>query len=167
MRSYLMRSTGPAGRLIQLRLQEHWNHGVIQAADRSDLILDSTLQHGGVRARPMHDALRNVSAVLELDVPLPKEEAAMRFAWECVEARLPYDIEALWGFTVGSRHWHSSLAYYCYEFIASCWKVGGIPDFDGLRMVTAEDLINVAMKYGQVNRCRLSPVHLETLRVPA
>ena len=119
------------------------------------LALDATLIHKGVKARPLHNALRNVSAVVELWVPLPDEDLARKFAWRCVKDRIPYDVEALWGFTLGSRHWHDLSSMYCFEYIAAIWRAGGLDDFDNHRMVTGEDLINVAIAKGSVRDCWL------------
>lgn len=155
MRFLLTRGTGLASRAIQTRLQERWSHGVALDFLKPDMALDSTLTHGGVKARPLHDVLRNVSAVVELWVPLPNPEKARKFAWQCVEDKIPYDVEALWGFTVGSRHWHDLSSLYCFEYLAAIWRAGGIEDFDDYRMVTGENLINLAYRKGTVNECRL------------
>ena len=155
MRFLLTRGTGLASRGIQARLQERWSHGVALDFLKPDVALDSTLTHGGVTARPLHDALRNISAVLELWVPLAYPEKAREFAWQCVNEKIPYDVEALWGFTVGSRHWHDPKSFYCFEYLAAIWKAGGVEDFDDCRMVTGENLLNLAYTKGTVTDCRL------------
>lgn len=155
MRALLIRGTGVGSRLIQLRLQEHWSHGVGLVPDLPGQILDSTLRHGGVKQRALHDALRNVSDVLELHVPLPDEERGLAFAKSCVGA-VRYDIEALWGFTVGSRHWHNARSMYCFEYLGAWMRKGGIRELDGERMVTGKNLVAVALKYGSVRRLSLT-----------
>lgn len=115
----------PGSWLIRIATWSRWSH--VAVVDGSDVI-ESTLQHGGVKRRPLFEFLDEYRHFEFAEWSLPDEPAAMAF----LQAQLgkPYDWTALLGFAL-RRDWAEDDAWFCNELAEAAAVAGGRQRFRG------------------------------------
>ena len=101
------------------------SHVGIESPLRPGGVIDATWLHGGVTIGQRDDWLQmdGRRLVLELDVPLPGEAAAM--SWAVDQLGKPYDTSALLGMAI-LRDWQDDRRWYCSELAIAACLAGGM-----------------------------------------
>ena len=101
------------------------SHVGIESPLRPGTVIDATFLHGGVRTWPasVWADLDEHRLVREIDVPLPSEAAALKWAFDQVGK--PYDWSALAGMAI-LRDWQDDRRWYCSELAIAACLAGGM-----------------------------------------
>jgi len=120
--------------LIRLFTWSRFSHTVYVEDDTH--VIDSTLQHGGVRRRLLADIYSQYPTIAEVTIDLPDEQAALEFAR--AQIGKPYDQTAILGF-VFHRNWAEDDSWFCSELIEAVAVAGKRLRFrDGLYRISPE-----------------------------
>lgn len=115
--------------------------GALMADDAGlRFVVDANAQTG-VDMTPEHLWLARYEVVDRIDVPLPDEEAGIRFL--LAQLWKPYDWSAILGF-VGLRDWQSPNRWYCSELCAAAMMAGGLTMADRTARVGVRLLREIA-----------------------
>lgn len=150
MELILTRNYGLSSLLIRARLSfskkriEPWSHAIFGLPGGEDCI-DSTFKLGGVRRRPLKEALKGCFSwqVKRLPLVLPYPQAALVEVGR-LEGK-PYDLRNAFGWAVGSRDWDDTSAEYCFEVLARIIEAGSDYRFPSLQRVSGRDLEQAAL----------------------
>lgn len=137
MKAALTRSHGLASLAIRARVWQPWSHGLI--LDTATSIVDSTFKLGGVRRRPLLEAMAPATAVHYLDFKLDREAEARDFYYAQVGKE--YDWRAGFGILTSSRDWRDDMAWFCWELIAAAIEKGSDYRFEDVSSVTPRELL--------------------------
>ena len=140
MIAVLTRSRSLSSLAIRARLGEPWSHALVPASPVR--CIDATFKAGGVRSRPMVDAMAHASARMYLHLPLDREREAQD--WLESQVGKGYDWRAIWGFAGGSREWNDDFAWFCFELVAGAVELGSAYRFPNRNRVTGKDLIEAS-----------------------
>lgn len=129
--------TNPGGWVVQLFTMSRWNHVAAILPD-NEHIIHATFKHGVVIDKlSRYD---NVSTEI-IDIPLPDEEAAVRF----LNAQLgkKYDLTALFAIFF-RRNWQKDDRWFCSELVEMAVKASGKNRFrDEVSRITPHQIWSV------------------------
>ncbi|RTL37167.1 MAG: hypothetical protein EKK53_21595 [Burkholderiales bacterium] len=121
--------------LIRFFTWSPWSHVAI--VENDEYVIDSTFLHGGVKRRPLLEAVQRYSRMELLEVDLANEEAAMEFVRSQIGK--PYDWTAIFGF-VFRRDWAEPDSWFCNELAEAAFVAGGRRRFrEDIARITPRD----------------------------
>lgn len=125
---------------IRARLWEPWSHALV--SDAHAVAIDSTFKLGGVRRRPMDDALHGASQVAWELAPLDREAEARE--WLYHQIGKDYDWRPILGWLGAGRDWRDPYAWFCFELVAGMIEAGSAYRFQDTERVTGMALVRAA-----------------------
>lgn len=124
--------------LIKVVTWSDWSHVSILTPD--NMVIDSTMLHGGVKVRPYTELVKEEKRVLVREFPMLSQKT-IEFAM--TQRDKPYDFTAVLGLPF-RRDWEEDDRWFCSELIAWAAKQAGEPlvNKDSWR-ITPQDLFEV------------------------
>lgn len=120
---------GLASKLIRLVTWSRWSHVAILLNPTE--VIDATFTHGGVKTRPLSEALAAAADYTMVDFYVPCAGAVRLAAYD--ELNKPYDWTALFGLW-WHRDWQESDSWFCSELVAYAFQHAGYPMFRDAEM---------------------------------
>lgn len=127
--------------LIKWKEGGRWSHVAIIDGDKA-IEADNW---DGVRESSLASMIRKYSHHAIIDIPVPDEERAIRFAR--MQWGAPYDWTGVFGLGI-DRNWQDPSCWYCSELFAGAVQAGGIKLPHGLRMIGVKYSLEIALANG-------------------